>query len=170
MATKLKNMKLTSVDLVRAGANQEADICLFKSADPQEAPETPTEDEKGIFKRFINWLFEEVENGPYEPQNVAKEDPRPEEAETFDEVQERQEPNETLDDYLDALEYSYISIQMDENLDEAEKNKYMQESLQEFVEAMEELIPDLATTMPRWDDTEKSAETDEIEEIEEVTN
>lgn len=32
MATKLKNLKLTSVDLVRAGANQEAEICIFKSA------------------------------------------------------------------------------------------------------------------------------------------
>ena len=31
MATKLKNLRLTSVDLVRAGANQEADISLFKS-------------------------------------------------------------------------------------------------------------------------------------------
>ncbi len=31
MAAKLTNLKLTSVDLVRAGANQEADICLFKS-------------------------------------------------------------------------------------------------------------------------------------------
>ena len=42
MATKLQNMKLTSVDLVRAGANQEADICLFKSLDgaPQEEPKT----------------------------------------------------------------------------------------------------------------------------------
>ena len=30
MATKLKNMVLTSVDLVREGANQEADIALFK--------------------------------------------------------------------------------------------------------------------------------------------
>ncbi len=36
MATKLKNMVLTSVDLVRAGANQEADICLCKSAEPPE--------------------------------------------------------------------------------------------------------------------------------------
>ena len=36
MATKLKKMKLTSVDLVRAGANQEADICLFKSAEERE--------------------------------------------------------------------------------------------------------------------------------------
>lgn len=31
MATKLKNMQLTSVDLVRAGANQDAKICLYKS-------------------------------------------------------------------------------------------------------------------------------------------
>ncbi len=31
MAAKLTNLKLTSVDLVRSGANQEADICLFKS-------------------------------------------------------------------------------------------------------------------------------------------
>jgi len=34
MANKLKNIILTSVDLVRAGANQQADICLFKSTDP----------------------------------------------------------------------------------------------------------------------------------------
>ena len=36
MATKLKKMRLTSVDLVRAGANQKADICLYKSADAQQ--------------------------------------------------------------------------------------------------------------------------------------
>ena len=38
-ATKLKNMDLTSVDLVRVGANQEARILMFKSAvdgSPQE--------------------------------------------------------------------------------------------------------------------------------------
>ena len=37
MLTKLKNLMLSSVDLVRRGANQEADICLFKSADEPEA-------------------------------------------------------------------------------------------------------------------------------------
>lgn len=41
MATKLKDLQLTSVDLVRAGANQEADICLFKSLDGEPA-EQPT--------------------------------------------------------------------------------------------------------------------------------
>ncbi len=34
MAAKLKNIRLTSVDLVRAGANQGADICLYKSLEP----------------------------------------------------------------------------------------------------------------------------------------
>lgn len=43
MATKLRNMRLTSVDLVRAGANQEADICLFKSLDGTPTEDTPTE-------------------------------------------------------------------------------------------------------------------------------
>lgn len=43
MATKLKNMRLTSVDLVPAGANQEADICLYKSLDGSPGDLTPTE-------------------------------------------------------------------------------------------------------------------------------
>lgn len=44
MATKLKNLQLTSVDLVKAGANQEADICLYKSLDgpPVESAEQTT--------------------------------------------------------------------------------------------------------------------------------
>ena len=41
MATKLRKMRLTSVDLVRAGANQEADICLFKSIDREHRTEEP---------------------------------------------------------------------------------------------------------------------------------
>ena len=42
MATLLKNMKLTSVDLVGRGANQEAHISLFKGldADPEETTHT----------------------------------------------------------------------------------------------------------------------------------
>lgn len=39
-ATKLKNMRLTSVDLVPSGANQEADICIYKSLDG-DPPENP---------------------------------------------------------------------------------------------------------------------------------
>ncbi len=41
MANRLKNLRLTSVDLVKAGANQEADICLYKSLDPQNGTPEP---------------------------------------------------------------------------------------------------------------------------------
>jgi len=34
MSATLRNIRLTSIDLVREGANQEADICLFKSSYP----------------------------------------------------------------------------------------------------------------------------------------
>jgi len=44
MASLLKNLRLTSVDLVRAGANQQADICLFKSADPYRRRVVPADD------------------------------------------------------------------------------------------------------------------------------
>jgi len=50
MATKLRKMHLTSVDLVRAGANQEADICLFKSADGQNGGQQAAQSEGELFK------------------------------------------------------------------------------------------------------------------------
>ena len=60
MATKLKNMRLTSVDFVRRGANQEADICLFKGMDstheenpPTEAPEAAQTVSKTSPSRFV---------------------------------------------------------------------------------------------------------------------
>ena len=44
LITKLKNLRLTSVDLVRRGANQAADICLAKSADqPEDLPAMDSE-------------------------------------------------------------------------------------------------------------------------------
>lgn len=45
MANKLKNLRLTSVDLVRAGANQAADICLFKSAPEAQSNRDPPSSE-----------------------------------------------------------------------------------------------------------------------------
>ena len=59
MATLLKNMKITSVDLVGRGANQEAHISLFKGLDPDggdpphvEAPETPSTIQKDDPNRY----------------------------------------------------------------------------------------------------------------------
>ena len=106
MATKLKKMKLTSVDLVRAGANQEADICLFKSAEPAETTESPTAEEKNIFKRFIDWIRQNPQETENEPQSPI-------------------EKGEDLPDfefiYKSALAESLQSIMQDNALTEIEK-------------------------------------------------
>lgn len=65
MATKLKDMHLTSVDLVRAGANQNADICLYKSAERSER-------EKNVLKRFIHRLMESSTESHQEPTTLDK--------------------------------------------------------------------------------------------------
>ena len=188
MATKLKNMRLTSVDLVRNGANQEADICLFKSADPEETPAQPTAAEKNIFKRFINWLREnpaEAGGEAVDPETVEKD------YTTFDSLNAARENNEKLWQYTNALTESIRSIQMDQDLDKDQKYQLMAQSLDQFDAAMDKLIEALCEAAPKglaksesvdlddddWDDEEewddddaddfvdKSADIDEIEEV-----
>ena len=122
MATKLKNMRLTSVDLVRNGANQEADICLFKSA---EGAEQPTERETNILKRFLNWLRENPEADENEPQNPV------EKADTQAGI---------VDIYKSAITESLQSIAADETLTATEKNDMIAKSLGEYHDAMVELL------------------------------
>ena len=127
MATKLKKMKLTSVDLVRAGANQEADICLFKSADPPEATESPTEPEKNIFKRFIHWLRENPTEADTEPHSHI----------------EKGEENPDLElIYKSALAESLHSIMQDDTLTDIEKKDMSETSLRQYAEKIRELERD----------------------------
>lgn len=66
MATRLKKMRLTSVDLVPAGANQEADICLYKSLDGIPAENPPAEEpaaKRTISKSDPN-RFDHIEEFP----------------------------------------------------------------------------------------------------------
>ena len=139
MATKLKDMKLTSVDLVRAGANQEADICLFKSATEQEATpeatESPTEPEKNIFKRFIAWLKEnptEAENEPQSPIEKADEQP----------------DLETI--YKAAIIESIQSIVGDDALTADEKIETIEKSLEQFYKKRK-LLWDIDDLENEWD-------------------
>lgn len=168
MATRLKNMRLTSVDMVRNGANQEADICLFKSAD--EDPVQPTTEEKNIFKRFINWLREnhaEAQEEPTAPIEKADE-----------------QPDDLVDVYKSAITESLQSIITDESLSASEKNDMIAKSIDEYHEALLDLF-DLAKADEEeeeddweWDDeededpeddpddgVEKTADIDEIEEV-----
>ncbi len=124
MATKLKNMKLTSVDLVKAGANQKADICLYKSA---EGTTTQEEAEKGIFKRFLNWLYESTASA----ESVAgMDDSNP--------IEKGDDP-ETANIYKSAITESIQSILADESLSAEEKNGMIEKSLEQYHEKMLEL-------------------------------
>lgn len=143
MATRLKNLRLTSVDMVRNGANQEADICLFKSTDPEEDPVQPTAAEKNIFKRFINWMRENHADAPQDDEDTVEKDYT-----TFDSLTAARENNEKLWQYTNALTESIRSIQMDQDLDKDQKYQLMAQSLDQFDEAMDQLIEALCEAAP----------------------
>lgn len=125
MATKLKNMRLTSVDLVRSGANQEADICLYKSADPSEATEQPTAGEMNILKRFLGWLRKNPTEGEYEPEDpVEKADDLP----------------DPIEVYKTAITESILSIVEDSSLTPVERESMIAKSLSQYHDAMAELV------------------------------
>ena len=166
MATKLKNMRLTSVDLVKAGANQEADICLYKSADAehtsQEAPEAPTEAEKNIFKRFIDWLREN-------PTETIQDD----DSDAF----EMEDPSDL---YKSAFTESIQSIIADKTLSDEARDEMITKSVDQYHEKMLELTvepePEEEPFIPGYDGgatppkvtpapVEKSDRYDEIDEI-----
>lgn len=161
MATKLKNMRLTSVDLVRAGANQEADICLFKSATPPEATESPTEPETNIFKRFIKWLKENPTEAHTEPHSPVEKADEPADLETI---------------YKTALIESIQSIYSDDSLTDIEKASMVEESIEQFQKKNRELFfdddPDDPDDHDDHDDHDDSddvlEEEDRFDEIEEV--
>ena len=168
MATKLKNMKLTSVDLVKAGANQKADIRLCKSADGTTDQE---EAEKGIFKRFLNWLYETTASD----EAIAG-------MEDSDPVEKGDNP-ETADIYKSAITESIQSIIADESLSAEEKNDMVEKSLEQYHEKMmglakaePEMIPEPEND-PEDDDIDDEPKDDQedipepdFDEIEEVEN
>lgn len=72
MTTKLKKMKLTSVDLVRAGANQKADICLYKSAAYQNDKEIDKSRQIGTMSGYNNNMTVDVAPKGKEGNNMLK--------------------------------------------------------------------------------------------------
>lgn len=147
MANKLKKMALTSVDLTRRGANQMADICLFKSVVTPEDAESPSESEKNIFKRFIQWLRENPEEGDVEP----------------DDPIEKSDPAEV---YKSAIVESIHSILTDESLSQDDRNELIEKSIGQYHEKMMELAHESHVEPEAPVVTEKSVpEYDEIEEV-----
>lgn len=135
MATKLKHLKVTSVDFVDEGANPDAHIRLYKRRDEAAAEpgtEDPNSDGAGFFKRLSSsltkmfGLAQEPENAETEVQkNSASFD------EAYGEAKERRVCDEVWDVCL-ALNQSLCSILGDGALDGASARTAMLESLEEF--------------------------------------
>lgn len=135
MATKLKHLKVTSVDFVDEGANPDAHIRLYKRRDEAAAEpgtEDPNSDGAGFFKRLSSslakmfGLAQESESAEAEVQkNSASFD------EAYGEAKERRVCDEVWDVCL-ALNQSLCSILGDGALDGAAARTAMLESLEEF--------------------------------------
>lgn len=110
---KLKNMKLTSVDFVPKGANQHADIELFKSA-----PASPARE--GFFKSLVDWLTKGAPG-------------------TFEQTLSTEDMRGKLWQYSHALDDSFESI-LESDMSVDEKKKMLRESLEQFRSAVDGMI------------------------------
>jgi len=152
MASKLKDLKITKVDFVEAGANPEANILLYKSKDG--APETKSseppiakggEKSESPVKKFFSAIAKAL--GIAEDEHVGEaleQIAKGYEAATFGEKMDEQKRRRVISEIWDvcyALEESLCSIICDDEVPEEEKPGMMEQSLNEFAEAVKELIP-----------------------------
>ena len=151
MAFKLKDLKITKVDFVEAGANPEANILFFKSKDgapgAKSEPSTAKGGEKSEspVKKFFSAIAKAL--GIAEDEHVGEaieEIAKGYEAATFGEKMDEQKRRRVASEIWDvcyALEESLCSIICDDDVPEDEKPAMMEQSLNEFAEAVKELIP-----------------------------
>lgn len=140
MATKLKNLSVTSVDLVDRGANPDAHVRLFKRKDP--APES--DPDTGLFQKFAEWLVKGFRDattpGGEGPGTVAPPEGAVEkEAQTFSDNITREQLREVTSEMFDncyALSDSFCSIICDKDMDTDAKEAMMLKSLDEFAQAV----------------------------------
>lgn len=91
--------------------------------DNTHASASPTDREKNIFKRVLNWLLETKEDATNNPT----------------EHQEEQTEDKTILAYTDALAKSIQSIHDDDTLNDREKVEMLQKSFDQFNEAVEKV-------------------------------
>lgn len=139
MAAKLKNLEVTKVDFVDAGANQQADILLYKNKDGQPANENK-EDSK--FKKFLTSIFSIAKKAGIEQselESIAKGC----EAETFDDKVKNKQLSKTTDEIWDfcyCLQSSLCSIVLDNDVALEDKSSLMIQSLNEFTSTVTSAI------------------------------
>ncbi len=150
MSTRLKDLKVTKVAFVPEGDNKGADIMLFKNKEgtPPAKPDVePVEGgEKGgsAVKKFFSAVAKALGIGDENVDEAVEEIAKGYEATTFGEKlneQKRRRVTSEIWDVCYALEESLCSIILDDDVEETEKPGLMEQSLDEFSDAVKELIP-----------------------------
>lgn len=145
--TKLKNLQLTSVDLVQRGANPDADICLFKSAGADD-----DQQEERIIKRFFE-MFKNAFTSSTAEDDKRIADAVVKDALTFGEIKTNQDTLDSLWKYFRAFEDSISSISRDNEIDSSVKADMLETSLTQFATAMRGLFPALSQTTAKSEPT-----------------
>ena len=140
MATKLKNLSVTSVDLVDRGANPDAHVRLFKrkDTDPEQDPDT------GLFRKFAAWLVKGFQDAtvPSGAEGGIVEKPEgtvEKEAQTFSDNITREQLRAVTSEMFDncyALSDSFCSIICDQDVTPDKKEALILQSLDEFAQAV----------------------------------
>lgn len=159
--TKLKKINLTSVDMVRRGANQEAFINLYKSAgDPEDSgtpPDTlsaPESNEipQGLWKSIVDLVkgfmgMDQVPSPMIIPGHGINVEEVEKGAETFEENVTEQDIRKSQSVYHEALIKSIDSI-LEDDLDDQEKISMMNKSIEQFSEAYKDMCAKLVKATP----------------------
>ena len=127
--TRLKNLQVEKVDFVDQGANQHADIVLTKRREPQE---------EGFWKGLISYIKKQMAADPEGAKAAAGEIEKAG-AQTFGDKMGQRSLDRIQSEMWDvcyALEGSLISILRDDELDQDGKKEAMEQSAEEFSQAI----------------------------------
>lgn len=144
--TKLKDLKLTSVDFCQQGANPDAFIRLAKSKNG-----TQPQDTRPAFERAVELLKTAFHVTPEEP-DVKKD------AQTFSDIKNNQDARDRLWQCISAFDDSIRSILQDNEMEDSAKHELMLQSLSQFNGAMTANIDGLYTATPDGVSKEKGDE------------
>lgn len=132
--TKLKGLEVSKVDFVDAGANPGADIVLTKRQEPPAG--------EGFWKGLIAYIKKQMAADPQAAQ-AAAEAVEKSGAQTFNDQISQRSLDRIQDEIWNvcyALQGSLISILRDEDLDADEKKEAMEQSTEEFSQAVGSFI------------------------------
>ena len=151
MANKLKDLLVTKVDFVDAGANQEANVVLFKRKPEEAAAEKKQQATAGGFFRSVVAAIAKSVGATEAQIDAAMEEIAKGDAVTFGDKMAQRQLRRTADEIWDfcyALEESLCSILRDQEIPAENKPTLMTQSCAEFTAAVTAAIPKWSAGVP----------------------